>query len=124
MSFALRATQRLFKSPLIGSTLDLLHCLSARTVRLCNYLLVFSIQQFGMLQFSHHSLLELNDRLCSYPFGLQHCLTAYRLSTDGTCFRCKSESSLTQACLDGPLLAAVCRKPAFGCIAALTLNGR
>ena len=87
MSFALRATQRLFKSPLIGSTLDLLHCLSAQTVRLCNYLLVFSIQQFGMLQFSHHSLLELNDRLCSYPFGLQHCLTAYRLSTDGGCFR-------------------------------------
>jgi hypothetical protein len=61
--------------------------LSARTVRLSNYQLVFSIQQFGMLQFSHHSLLELTDWLCSYPFGLQHCLTTYRLATDGTCFR-------------------------------------
>ena len=39
-------------------------------------------------------------------------------------FGFNTESSLTQACLDGPLLAAVCRKPAFGCITALTLNGR
>ena len=82
MSFALRATQRLFKSPLIGSTLDLLHCLSARTVRLCNYWLVFGIQQFGMLQLGHHSLLELTDWLCSYPFGLQPQLTARRHPTD------------------------------------------
>ena len=47
MSFALRATQRLFKSPVIPSTLDLLHCLSTQIVRLCNYLLTFSIRQFG-----------------------------------------------------------------------------
>ena len=56
-------------------------------LRLCNYWLVFGIQQFGTLQFSHHSLLCLSDRLWHYPFGLQHCFTTYRLSTDGTCFR-------------------------------------
>ena len=75
---------------LYPSTLVLLDCLSARTVWLSNYQLVFRIQRFGMLQFGHHSLLTLTDWLWVYPFGLQHRLTAYRLSKDGSCFRPKS----------------------------------
>jgi hypothetical protein len=39
----------------------------------------------------------------------------------GVAFGALPESTLTPACLDGPLLAAVYGKPAFGCIAALTL---
>lgn len=53
------------------SSLALPSCLSLR-VRLNDYPLVYSIHQFGSLQLGHHSLLELTDWLCSYPFGLQH----------------------------------------------------
>lgn len=78
MPFALRATQRFFKSPLIGSTIKLVLSPSARTVEPCTYLLIIDIHKFGMLQLGHHSLLKLTDWLCSYPFGLQHLLTVYR----------------------------------------------
>lgn len=56
-------------------------------VRLSDYPLVFSIREFGATQLDHHSLLELTDWLCSYPFGLYHPLTAYRHPIDGRCFR-------------------------------------
>ena len=39
----------------------------------------------------------------------------------GVAFAFGSESTLTQACLDGPLLAQVYRKPCFGTVACLTL---
>lgn len=100
----------------------MLCCLSLR-VRLYSYWLVFGNQQFGVLQLDHHSLLELTDWLCSYPFGLQHCFTTYRLPTDGTCFRyqrVKPNPSL----LSGLFRAAVYGKPAFRVVAYLTLNGR
>jgi len=70
MPFALRATQRFFKSPLIGSTIKLVLSPSARTVEPYTYLLIISIREFGSIQLDHHSLLELTDWLCSYPFGL------------------------------------------------------
>lgn len=41
----------------------------------------------------------------------------------GVAFASKSESTLTPACLDGPLLAAVYGKPALGVVTYLTLNG-
>jgi hypothetical protein len=49
MPFALRATQRFFKSPLIGSTIKLVLSPSARTVEPCTYLLIINIRKFGML---------------------------------------------------------------------------
>lgn len=111
-------------SGITPSTLALLPSLPTRIVRHSNYLLVFSTQRFGMLRLGHHSLLKLSDRLCFHPFGPQHRLTAYRLSTDGTCFRLLTESSLTQACLVGPLPAAVYRNAAIGYVTTLILNGR
>ena len=49
MPFALRATQRFFKFPLIGLTIKLVLSPSARTVEPCTYLLIINIRKFGML---------------------------------------------------------------------------
>lgn len=120
LSFALRATQRLFKYPGPNpSTLKMLLrlCLRAQTVQL-PVGLFHSL--FWLYAVRAPTLLLLTERLCNYPFGQHTQLTGYRLSTDGTCFRV-TESSLTQACLDGPLLATVYRKPAFGRVTTLTL---
>jgi hypothetical protein len=70
MPFALRATQRFFKFPLIGSTIKLVLSPSARTVEPCTYLLIINTRGLGTIQLDHHSLLELTDWLCSHPFGL------------------------------------------------------
>lgn len=50
---------------------------------------------------------------------LTYCLPP-ALVCDGGCFR-DLESSLTQACIEGPLLAQLRRSPCFRCIAALIL---
>lgn len=95
------------------STMTILLSLSALTVRQSNYLLTFSIHQFGMLQLSHHSLLQLSDRLCWYPFGLQHWFTTYRHSTDGTCFRYQRVKSCLGFSRWATLVVQSCRKEAF-----------
>lgn len=105
------------------SPIIMLSCLFTRIIRLNNYLLVFSIDWYGMLQLvppqhirTHRLTLFISFRTTTPTYYLLP-------SSDRICFRITkiSESNLTQACIDGPFLAAVYGKSAFRYITALIL---
>ena len=127
MSFVLRTNQPCFKSPLIGLTFALPPCLFTRMIRLNDYPLVFSTHRFGSIQLDHHSLLELTDWLCSYPFGLispTYCLLPFNwqgMLSSQVLPKC-NESSLTRTCIDRPSLAQLRRSPCFGHITVVILT--
>ena len=120
LSFVLRTTKRFFKSPLIGSTLALLGCLclQAQTIQLpvgLQYSTVWyvAVQPPQPLD-SQRLSLSLSFRTTTLSYYLP---PFYGRDLLSDC----SESSLTLACLDGLLRAAVYGKPAFGVVTYLTL---
>ena len=122
--FALRATQPCFKFPGPNpSTLELMLCLSAQTVRLTST--CWSLALVVLACYRLERQLNCISHDCAPTPSFRTCnnnLLLTALPRTGVAFGI-TESTLTQACLDGPLLALLCRLCSFGRVTTLILVG-